>query len=270
MLTKEAIEALSKADAIRAADEAAVIAVATVALPNDFTLHDVEKYMDLRRRLRGAMTTSALADFASYAIENKENGARVFVSQSDMSATAVLNIGKPDAPGHADNTATLKAQSTAAYRALVSIANGQGCPQAKVAEFLEDWAPLIQCERDGQPVPLSRAIAAVRAISIEKLQKVGAEEQQLSATRTAFESVKAEGSDIPAFINFKTEPFQGLASRVFSMRLGIITEGKPAITLRIVKAEQHAEEMATELANLVRTAIGDAMPVLVGSYSVKA
>lgn len=269
MLTKEAIEKLSEAQAITAAQKAMGLDSA-VALPSDFTLHDIEKFMHERRRLRGAMTTSVLADFASYAIENKENGARVFVSQTDMAAVAVLNIGAPLAPGHADNTATLKAQSTAAYRALAAIANGQACLQAKVAEFLEDWAPLISCERDGQPVPLSRAVAAVRAISIEKLQKVGAEEQQLSATRTAFESVKAEGSDIPAFINFKTEPYQGLASRVFSMRLGIITEGKPAITLRIVKAEQHAEEMATELANLVRIAIGDAMPVLVGSYTVKA
>lgn len=270
MLTPEAIELLAKADAIRAADAASSAARGTVALPNDFALHDIEKYLTQRRRLRGAMNTSVLADFAQYVKENKEVGARVFVNQADMSAVAVLNIGTPTNPGHADNTATYKLQQTAAFKALGSIATGQAVTQQRVAEFLEDWSTLIQCERDGEDITNPRAVAAIRAITIEKLQKVASEEQQLSATRSAFESVKAQGSDIPAFIDFKTEPYQGLASRVFRLRMGIITEGKaPSLTLRIVKAEEHAEQMATELANLVRGAIDNDVPVLIGSYTVK-
>ncbi len=270
MLTKEAIELLSKAETIRAADAAlGKAAEGTAALPNDFTLHDIEKYMGNRRRLRGAMSTSVLADFAQYVKENKEDGARVFVNQADMSAVAVLNIGTPDLPGHADNTAAYKLQQTAAFKALGSIATGQAITQQRVAEFLEDWSTLIQCERDGEDITNARAVAAIRAITIEKLQKVASEEQQLSATRSAFESVKAQGNDIPALIDFKTEPYQGLASRVFRLRLGIITEGKPQLTLRIVKAEEHAEQMAAELANLVRGAIDPDVPVLIGSYTVK-
>lgn len=270
MFTPEAIELLSKAEAVSAAQTAIESTTdGAVALPNDFTLHDIEKFLGNRRRLRGAMSTSVLADFAQYVKENKEDGARVFVNQTDMSAVAVLNIGTPDLPGHADNTATYKLQQTAAFKALGSIATGQGFPQQRVAEFLEDWSTMIQCERDGEDITNARAVAAIRAITIEKLQKVASEEQQLSATRSAFESVKAQGSDIPAFIDFKTEPYQGLASRVFRLRLGIITEGKPQLTLRIVKAEEHAEQMATELASLVRAAIDTDVPVLIGSYTVK-
>lgn len=266
MLTKEAIDALAQAQAIGAANTA-IAAEAAAALPNDFTLHDLEKFMPVRRRLRGHMDSSVLADFAAYVLANKETGARVFVNQADMLATAVLNIGTPNAPGHADNTATFKPLATAAYKALRKIATGQPLKQTDVAEFLEDWFLNVQCSRDGTDMTTTRALAGIRSISIEKLQKVASEEQQLSASRSAFESVKADGIDIPSHIQFTTEPFLGLQVRAFSMRLGIITEGKPAITLRIVKAEEHAEQMAAELANLVRGALQADVPVLIGSYS---
>lgn len=269
MLTKEAIDTLAQAQAITAANRDAVNLQTVGALPSDFQLHDLEKYQPMRRRLRGHMETSVLADFADYVKSNTEAGARVFVNQADMLATAVLNIDTPFAPGHADNTATFKPLATAAYKALRKIATGQPLKQTDVAEFLEDWFPAIQCSREGVDMTTHRALAGIRSISIEKLQKVASEEQQLSASRSAFESVKAEGIDIPSHIQFTTEPFLGLQLRAFSMRLGIITEGKPAITLRIVKAEEHAEQMAAELANLVRGAIGESVPVLIGSYSVK-
>lgn len=271
MFTKEAIELLSKAEAIRAADEAiGNICDRAVALPNDFALHDLEKYQASRSRLRGAMTTSVLADFAQYVKENKEPGARVFVNQTDMNAHAVLNIGTTELPGHADNTATFKLQATAAYRAMLAIATGHGLTQKAVAEFLEDWFLNVTCSREGVDMTTTRALTGIRGITIEKMAKAASEEQQLSATRSAFESVKVEGLDIPTHIQFRTEPYKGLAVRDFNLRLGVLTGDKvPSITLRIVKAEEHAEQMAAELANLVRGAIDTDVPVLIGSYSVK-
>lgn len=267
MLTKEAIDALAQAQAIDAANKATMAAPGTAALPSDYQMHDLEKFLPFRRRLRGHMDTSVLADFAEYVKANKEAGARVFVNQADMKATAVLNIGTPDLPGHADNTATFKPLATAAYKALRQIATGQPLKQIDVAEFLEDWFLNVQCSREGVDMTTTRSLSGIRAISIEKLQRAAATEQQLSATRSTFESVKAEGEDIPTHIQFKAVPFQGLTERAFNMRLAILTGDKvPAITLRIVKAEEHAEQMAAELASLVRGAIVTDVPVLIGSY----
>lgn len=268
MLTKEAIELLSEAESIITANEA-IDNDTLAALPSDFQVHDLEKYLAVRRRLRGTMTTSVLADFADYVKANQEAGARVFINQGEMSATAVLNHGTPSEPGHADNTAKLVLQSTAAYKALCAIANGQALKQTQVAEFLEDWLGNIRCSREGADMGTARAIAAIRDISIEKLQRVASQEQQLAASRSAFESVKAEGTDIPTHIEFKAEPYVGLSERAFVLRLGILTGDKPSITLRVVKAEEHAEQMANELQGLVRNALAESLPVIVGSYSVK-
>ena len=53
------------------------------------------------------------------------------------------------------------------------------------------------------------------------------------------------------------------------MRLGVRTGGdKPAITLRVQNMEQHNEDMAKELTDLVGDAI-NTLPVLIGTYNPK-
>ena len=217
------------------------------------------------------MTTPTPADFASYALDNKEGGATVFVNPHAMQAVAVLNLGTPASPGHGDNRAVLAPPKTAAFSALLSIASGSQRRRTDVAEYLEDWAPLIRCENDaGDDVPVKLAAAAVRKLTIEGTKRLETSEQSLSASRSAFEQVRATAVDtLPVFINVTCEPYQGLADRTFRLRLGIVTGDKPALVLRVAKREQHDEEMAQELAQLVRGALtGSDVPVLVGSYSL--
>ena len=277
MFDKDAIDALTKAEAISAAQvctQAAIDAHGPVPLPHDFQLHDTEKYLPRRRRARGAMATSVLADFAAYTKTHAETGATVFVSPDHMNATAVLNLGTYDTPGHADNTATLTLKRTAAFVALGQVAGGQGHKQATIAEFLEDWAGNVKCFNDAEDIAPPKAIAAIRKITIEAMRKLESAEQQLSATRSAFEHVQATSGPepLPTLIYFTCEPYQGLQARTFILRLAVLTgNDEPAITLRVVKAEEHQEEMAAELASRVTEALADtSVPVHLGSYQAKA
>ena len=277
MFDKDAITKLQEADAISAAHASLSAHDHTgdlVTLPSDYKLHDLEQYLPRRRRARGAMTTNGVSDFASYAAMHAEAGACVFVQQDEMTAVAVLNLGTPIQPGHADNLVKLAPKKTAAYTALTNIANGAGNTQKTVAEFLEDWPGYIKCFNDAGAIEPPKAIAAIRKISIEALRKQENTEQQLGTTKSAFESVQATSTGpLPTTIYFVTEPYHGLSKRSFVLRLGILTGGdKPTISLRIVNKEQHAEDMAAELAQLVFSAISSCavdMPVLVGSYSVR-
>jgi uncharacterized protein YfdQ (DUF2303 family) len=272
MLSPESIELLQQSQAITAACTEAADAIKTdgiVMLPSDFQQHDLELHMPLRRRARGVMSTNVVADFSSYVKDHKHDGATIFVNGDNMSAVAVLNLGTPEKPGHADDKAVLNTDRTAAYQAMRSIATGQPLRQVQVAEFMEDWTDHISCRNDDGGIEVRHAIAAVRKLTIESMRKLESAEQQLSAERSTFESVKATSADpIPTSITFKCEPHKGLAAREFSMRLGIVTTGdKPSITLRIIKLEQHAEEMARELAELVKASIAGDVPVLIGGYT---
>ena len=71
-------------------------------------------------------------------------------------------------------------------------ASGSQRRQTDVAEYLEDWAPLIRSENEaGEDIAVKHAAAAVRKITIEGTRRQESSEQQLSAARSTFEQVKA-------------------------------------------------------------------------------
>jgi uncharacterized protein YfdQ (DUF2303 family) len=269
MIDKEAIEALQRSEAIGVANDH-IFTHHVTALPSDFKLHDLEKHQSLRRRAIGVMKTNTLQSFAEYVGTHAEAGATVFVNAQAMAATAVLNLGDPANPGQSDNLAVLEARRTAAFQAMLAVAGGQGHSQQTIAEFLEDWPSMVSCFNDEGSIPVPKAIAAVRKVSIESMRKMENTEKQHAASRSAFESIQATSTEpLPTLVYFNTVPYHGLASRLFVLRLGIRTGGdKPTITLRVQNLEQHEEEMANELAELVRSTV-KTTPVLLGTYQPK-
>jgi len=278
MFDKDAITALQESAAIDAAMSAMSDTITKerkhlVALPSDYKISDLEQYLPNRRRARGVMSTNSLASFADYTKAHAEPGASVFIDADSMSATSVLNLGNPDKPGHTDNRAKLQLKKTAAFTALLNVAAGQGHGQATVAEFMEDWPREVSCFNDAGLIPNTKAIAAIRRLTIESMRKMENSEQNLSATRSAFESVQATSTDpIPTTMVFKCIPYSDLAERMFTLRLSILTGGdKPAISLRIIKLEEHVEHMAIELADMIAAGFMNEeitpIPVMLGSYS---
>lgn len=286
MFDKDAIQALQEADSITASGAVVLVALGRdpsgannsglAALPNHFTVHDLEKHLPTRRRARGNVVTEDLASFTAYTHLHAEAGASVFIHTDGMTATSVLNLGTPTAPGHADNTAQLVRKRTAAFNALQAISGNQ-VKQATAAEWLEDWATHITCyNADGQ-IAHGLAVQAVRNLTIEAMRKLESTEEQLSSTTSAFESVKASSRNpLPTHIYFECEPYHGFAKRTFVLRLAVLTgDSKPTLTLRVIKMEEHVQEMAAELAQRVREAINPemdtaAIPVLVGAYRAAA
>jgi uncharacterized protein YfdQ (DUF2303 family) len=272
MFDKEAITALQEGESIRQANDAIAASSLSrdlVSLPSDYTVHDLEPFLPLRRRARGTMETSVLESFVDYTKEHREAGATVFVHPDSFSATAVLNLGTPDNPGHADNRAKLTLRRLAAYSALRNIANGSGHKQSVIAEFLEDWPDLITCFNDDGGITGPKAIAAIRKVTIESLRKLESNEQQLSASKSTFENIQATSTDpLPTMIYFSCAPYLGIEQRTFVLRLGILTgNDKPTISLRIIKLEEHEEEMARELSLKISALFGSDMPIVLGAYS---
>ena len=273
MFDKSAIETLQQADAIRVASDI-VREDKAAALPEGFALHDLEIFRQYRRRERGTMNTTNVDSLFEYCQDHRESGATVFVNPEKMTATAVLNFGTTMEPGHCDNVANLELKKTAAFVALLNTATGQKLSQTFTAEFFEDWSDLVKFENeDGALLEPKKAIAAFRKLTIESMQKLEASEQQLGASRSTFESVKASSENgIATTIHFTCLPYQELTERTFTLRLSIITgPDKPAISLRIKNYELHQEEMAIELSNIIDKIFGAAlqMPVLLGTYAAK-
>lgn len=275
MFEKDAIGALSKAEAISAAMNSLMQAHANnedlAALPEEFKIHDLEQFMVARRRARGSMTTQALGDFAAYVKTHAENGATVFVTPENMAAVAVLNLGTPEVPGHADNRATYSPPKLAAYKSMLAISE-RHLDQQAAAEWLEDWPGMWQAFHDTEQLTAPATVAAVRKITIEALAKAETSAGQLSAEKSTFEQVKASSgaNKLPTHLHFKCAPYLGIEERTYVLRLSIRTGNKdPLLALRIVNKEQHDEQIGQELAEKVRQAIGDTAPVHLGTYTAK-
>jgi uncharacterized protein YfdQ (DUF2303 family) len=275
MITTETLQQIGQGPAIDAAGHQLAKFDDMLALPNNFTVHDLEKSQPCRRRARGTMTTSSLEHFCDYVKVRAQEGSCVFIDQQKIQATAVLNLGTAGAPGHADDLAIYAPMQTAAYKALLAISGGMPRSQREVAEFLEDWGPDFITARHGEEtMPHAQAVAAIRKVTIESLSKSENTQEQLSASRSAFDQVKATSADgkLPTTFVFSCEPYAGFISRSFTLRLAILTSDKaPTLTLRIVKAEQHAEAMAKELTDDMDAVLDvDAAHVLIGGYVAKA
>lgn len=239
-----------------------------LALPDNFSRHDIEGYLPHRIRARGNMVTPYLNDFVAYASTHKEAGASVFVDADSIRATAVLNLGTPEEPGHADQLATLAPKRTAAYEALRN-ATDRPQSQREIAEFLEDWLHCWAAKHYEEDLPQGQALLAIRNLTIEAALKHDHKEESLSASRSTFESVKASSvHKLPSTITFKCKPYPDLAERTFNLRLSVLTtESKPRFQLRIAALEEHTEQMATEFSVLIRAAAEGQIPVLIGSYA---
>ncbi len=193
----------------------------------------------------------------------------MFIDTESMRATAVLNLGTPAMPGQTDNLARYNPDKTAPYAALLATANGLARKQVEIAEFFEDWPGHLQFFAGDTTVTPPKAIAAIRKLTIESMKKLESSEQQLSASRSAFESVQATSeTPIPTTIYFTCQPYGVLSSRVFVLRLAIHTGNSiPAVSLRIQTLEQHQEEMGKELATVIETSFGESsLPILLGKY----
>ncbi len=240
------------------------------ALPDDTRVLELEKFRPLRSRFRGDFLTRRIDDFVSYTVGKADSGAECFVWPDDMTAKAVLNLGDLNEPGHADNTATIKLKTTAAFDAIKSM-DGKTRTQQQLAEWLEDWRDNIQgLTSDEQRLTPSKAIAAIRRITIKANSSSDHTEGQLSSTRSAMEQVEASSNSepLPSFILFSCEPYTGLAERTFILRLSLrFDEEKPLLALRIIRPEQHEEEMAEEFATLLQQQFGDQLPVTIGNFS---
>jgi uncharacterized protein YfdQ (DUF2303 family) len=247
-------------------------------LPSGYGMHNLEAFHPERFRFRGAMTTTDIDSFVSYV--NKRGAGDAFIDPQAFTATVFFNLGGPSNPGHADWTAKLALQQTAAYQAMIS-ANGDTFDQRELVDFFEDWAPIVSAWRtvpaapgdlDGagetETISVPKLISAIRRIKIKAGSETKTEVQQYAASQSSLEQISAESDDgLPDVIRFRCAPYHGLPERDFDLRLSILTSGRePALKLRIVSMEAAKEAMLDDFESLLRSQLAEAVQTVIGTF----
>lgn len=270
-MEKSAIEAIQESTAVTGVNDRIAMhamALPVVAMPDSLKAVDLEKYLRCRARFRGQFSTKTVTSFGDYANNNTDTTHRraVFIDANEMKARLVLNLGSTVYAGHCDHTATLQLEKTAAYTALLEFV-GRQITQRDAAEFIEDWRSCLTAwgeeDADGeqQGIPLVKALHAIRSLTIEATAKHDSDVRNMGETTSSMASIDAKSvHQIPAQLEFTCEPYAGLSKRTFALRVSIITQAKPMIVLRIIRAEEHQEEMAKEFQELITKELSEKSP----------
>lgn len=286
-ISQETVVALRQAHATEVSNVALAAALAAshglLALHDELEVKDFEHALPYRRRMRGTMKTKFVAPFAAYVAQHVQKDSAIFLSPSEMSATAVLDFGHTDAPGHCENRAYVRLEELAAYKALLTITSCR-LSQREFSEWLEEWAHIVVVREGMEPgsaeLDLKKCIAGVRSVTVEAARKMESTVGNFSQNLTTAEQIalQAKGElKLPPFLFVTMQPYMGIKARTFVVRVSSLTgEEKPVFRLAILGFEQHKEDMADEfrttLGQVVQEAIkaSDAekeMPmVVIGDY----
>ncbi|MFJ3487768.1 DUF2303 family protein [Pseudomonas sp. NPDC090202] len=267
-LTKEAIQLITDT-ALEATGKSLDTLVPTAVLPEGTKVVDLEKYQAGRSRFRGTYSTHALADFSLYVKDRAEAGARGFINQDNMSCVLLFNLGTAQEPGHADDRALLQLKATAGYAAAQAISDTR-LGQKDLSDWIEDWHQyLTPVDDDGKAIPVAKAIAAVRTITVKATSESETTVGDTSASRSAMDQIEARSKEtLPAALQFHVVPFEGLTEQLITLRISVITSGSvPVLKLRWVGEEVQREAIAQEFKAVLEAQIGDAAKLSLGSFA---
>ena len=269
-LTKDAIQLITD-NALQATGKKLETFVPTVVLPDSASIIDLERFQAGRSRFRGTYSTHSLEDFSAYVIERASTGARGFIDQDAMSCILLFNLGTANAPGHADDRSILKLKPTAGYTAAQQI-GGRGISQKDLSDWIEDWHQyLTPVDEAGDPIPVAKAIAAVRTITIKTSSESETTVGDTSASRSAMDQIEARSKEtLPVALQFRTIPYEGLTEQQITLRLSVITSGSlPVLKLRWVGEEVQREDIAQEFKSVLQVKIGEAAALSLGAFDSK-
>lgn len=228
-------------------------------LPDNMTIHSLEKQNAHRNSYRAKFNTYNFDSFTAYAKQHNQTGAQCFIDEKCLGAEIIFDVGNREKPLHAVHRAILRMEKTAAFKALCDF-QGTKQSQREFSDWLEDWGDFITAYNDDEePMSLTSAVQAVRKITLDYAVKEEHEVGDFAASKSAFESVEAKSKlELPKYFVFNTHTYKGLDSQAFTLRLSILTGGdKPVLTARLIKAEQIQEAIAKEFASKLTDALID-------------
>lgn len=239
-----------------------------IALPQNFTLVDLERRLPAPVRKRGTMLTNCVDSFTNYVAEESDDSSTCFVFAEDMTATTILNHGSAENPGHGDYKAKLALEKQPEYVAMLR-QDGRGLSQQSIAEWFEEYRHCITfLDSDGNKITAVKAISAVRNVKTTRERTADNKVENFDTSRGVLESAAIRADGLPSFVVFTCQPYTPLNSREFTFRVWATTEVNPTFGLQSMNLSKIQLEIAEEFAELIRNElIDEAVPVYVGSFS---
>lgn len=244
-----------------------------VMLPENFKIHDIEKFKLNRNRFRGAFKTTSIADFVTYIKSRKDlaQSPRGFIqNEGALAAKAFFNLGDNGTPGHGDDVSILTLHRTPEYQALLQLKSQMN--QTALAIFLQDWRfSLVAFNAKQEEITVSEAINGVRNIKILQKTETQSQQRDTGHTRSALENIEASSTsdNLPSHFTLLTTAYNGLNKHDLDLRLEIHTDGGiPTFTVSIIRHAAVIEEIAQDFKAVITEQLKDSGNFLIGTFEL--
>ncbi len=243
--------------------------VPIAVIPAGYKVEALESFNKTRTFFNRMYATHLIPDFVRYVDQyaDKTDKPQCFVSHVNFSAYLAFDKGTPEKPLSASHSTTLTLEKTAEYTALNNIVNVQ-LTQRELADFIEDFTPNIRAFHNNEELDLGKAVAAVRAITIESAQSQTSVIGDMSSSGSLLEQVEARAAQhvLPTSFEFDCTPYHGLCGHVARLRVSVLTGGdKPRLKLRIMSEGQYRETIVNNFTDILNEKLSNTVDVFIGN-----
>lgn len=228
-------------------------------------ISDLEHYREHMRYQRGVFKTHYIEAFSEYVVGNHNNTRpRIFINDTSWSATAFMDFGTTEKPGHRKHKAVLNLQQTAEYSALRTFVEAAHSTktQREFSEFLSDWRHCIKCyetEDSEEPLDIKSSIIAIKNMKLSHTTESNSLIGNFSVEQSGMEKLDAQSRTgvVPGLFVFKAVPYHGLSEFDFTVRVvipltpGVDKDAKPRFSFQFVRHADLVEDMAIEFSSRV-------------------
>jgi uncharacterized protein YfdQ (DUF2303 family) len=223
-------------------------------IPEGYRIESLEDKNGYASHYRMRYETDSLEDFIEYCSTHAIDGSACFVDPIEMKATAIIDLGTLQIPGHKYHTAKFFLNKTASYISMLDNTDTK-LNQRSASDFIDDWSDFISVRAaDGTPMDLGRAAARLRNMTIETAKQLNSQVGDMSQQMSAMERVEASKPEtMPATIIFKCVPYFGLTTREFKLRVQVVCQdtSAPRVIFRLVAHQEATEQMSEEMKEII-------------------
>lgn len=242
------------------------VGVPLVMVPPGCEVQDLERKMDVPRRMRVTFTTERLEDFCNYVSKEASEHTATFIRPDGGSAKAVIDFGSHAAPQWSEHKAQLTMKYTPTFKALKDACDARALSQRDLTDWLEDWRHVVSPYADDVAQSVGQAVQAIRKVDVKAISQATHEDGDFRAARSAMEEVEAKSSagKLPGHFAVTCQVYPCTQQRIVTARLSLLTgSDKPAFRLRILGEEALMQEVAEEIELEIATRL-QGMRVFIG------
>lgn len=206
-------EALKSALSVHAASlETKVInEVPHLVVPNEYTLHNLEKLLPAPTRIRQSVPLGDAISFITYWQKFATDRSVIFASEAHRNFKAIFDYHlDDDAPGWGDHTAALTLTNSDEWKRWTS-KNGQPMKQRDFAEFIEDNIKDVVEPTGAELLEVAKTLTVNKKLNFRSSQELSNGQVQLTYNEEMKGEAGATGQlTIPTSITIGLRVFKGL------------------------------------------------------------